>query len=101
LGLKHENALQNHYRREYRKVLNVLIEYGRRDESHRTEVEAIKRMFYKNIQLNTTYKRSGLFNNRFVRVKLERVEDGLYYAVPHEITRKLERNYFVYRLFPI
>jgi hypothetical protein len=89
LGLKKhtKNALQNHCRRECRKVLNTWVEYGRRDEPHRTEVEAIEGMSYENIQLNTTLKRSGLFNNRLVRVRLERrVEDGLYYAIPHEVT---------------
>jgi hypothetical protein len=89
LGLKKhtKNALQNHCRRECRKVLNAWVEYGRRDEPHRTEVEAIEGMSYENVQLNSTLKRSEIFRNRLVKVRLERrVEDGLYYAVPREVT---------------
>jgi hypothetical protein len=89
LGLKKhtKNALQNHCRRECRKVLNTWVEYGRRDEPHRTEVEAIEGLSYENIQLNTTLKRSHMFSNRLVKVRLERrVEDGLYYAIPREVT---------------
>jgi hypothetical protein len=89
LGLKKhtKNALQNHCRRECRKVLNAWVEYGRRDEPHRTEVEAIEGLAYENIQLNTTLKRSEIFSNRLVKVRLERrVEDGLYYATPHMAT---------------
>jgi hypothetical protein len=88
LGLqKHtKNALQNHCRRECRKVLNTWVEYGRRDEPHRTEVEAIEGLAYENVQLNTTLKRSEIFGNRLVKVRLERrVKDGLYYAIPHMV----------------
>lgn len=89
LGLKKhtKNALQNHCRRECRKVLNTWVEYGRRDEPHRTEVEAIEGLSYDNIRLNTTLKPSEVFIGRLVKVRLERrVEDGLYYAAPREVT---------------
>ena len=89
LGLKKltKNALQNHCRRECRKVLNTWVEYGRRNEPHRTEVESIEGLSYENITFNTTLKRSLIFSNRLVKVRLERkVEDGLYYAIPLEVT---------------
>lgn len=89
LGLKKhsKNALQNHCRRECRKVLNAWVEYGRRDEPHRTEVEAIESMSYESVQFNTTLKRSEMFSGRLVKVRLERrVDDGLYYASPHQVT---------------
>jgi hypothetical protein len=89
LGLKKhsKNALQNHCRRECRKVLNTWVEYGRRDEPHRTDVEAIEVLSHENIRLNTILKPSLLFPSRLVKVRLQRkVEDGLYYATPHEVT---------------
>ncbi len=89
LGLvKHsKNALQNHCRRECRKVLNSWVEYGRRDEPHRTEVEAIEGLTYENIVHNTTLNRCNAMPDRLVKVRLERRhDDGLYYAVPLEVT---------------
>ena len=82
-----KNALQNHCRRECRKVLNTWVAYGRRDEPHRTEVESIEGLSSENVKLNTILQRSLIFPNRLVKVRLERkVEDGLYYAVPREVT---------------
>lgn len=89
LGLKKhsKNALQNHCRRECRKVLNTWVEYGRRDEPHRTDVESIEVLSHENVRLNTTLKPSLLFHNRLAKVRLQRkVEDGLYYAAPLEVT---------------
>lgn len=89
LGLKKltKNALQNHCRRECRKVLNAWVEYGRRDEPHRTEVEAIEGLSYENIMYNTTLNRCESMPNRLIKVRLERRhEDGLFYAIPFKVT---------------
>ena len=89
LGLKKlsKNALQNHCRRDCRKVLNNWVEYGRRDEPHRTEVETIEELTYENIAYNTVLRRSEEFPHRLVKVRFQRrTEDGFWYAEPLEVT---------------
>ena len=89
LGLiKHsKNALQNHCRRECRKVLNTWVQYGRRSEPHRTEVESIEELSYENVVLNTTLNRSSIAPHRLVKVSLERKSaESLYYAKPFTVT---------------
>lgn len=82
-----KNALQNHCYRDCRKVLNNWIEYGRRDEPHRTEVENIEELSYTQIAYNTVLRESSEFKGRLVRVALKQhTKDGLYHAEPVEVT---------------
>ena len=84
-----KNALQNHTRRECRKILNSWVEYGRRNEPHRTEVEAIEHLSYENIVNNTTLNVCRNFPNRLKKVRLvKKHEDGIWYAEPFVVTRE-------------
>jgi hypothetical protein len=89
IGLKKStpNALQNHCRRACRKILNNWVEYGRRDEPHRTEVEAIEELDYDNIVNNTVLNESAGFLGRLVKVRFQRLsDDGLWHAEKMEVT---------------
>jgi hypothetical protein len=89
IGLKKStpNALQNHCRRACRKILNNWVEYGRRDESHRTEVEAIEELNYDNIVNNTVLNESADFPGRLVKIRFQRLlDDGLWHAEKMEVT---------------
>jgi len=89
IGLKKltKNALQNHCRRSCRKILNSWVEYGRRAEPHRTEVEAIERLSLQNIVLNTVLSVCDIASDRLVKLQLERHrEKGLYHVKPATVT---------------
>jgi hypothetical protein len=89
IGLKKStpNALQNHCRRACRKILNNWVEYGRRDEPHRTEVEAIEELDYDNIVNNTVLNELADFPGRLVKVRFQRLlDDGLWHAEKMEVT---------------
>lgn len=89
IGLKKltKNALQNHCYRDCRKILNNWVEYGRRDEPHRTEVETIEELTYNQIVYNTVLRESSTFKGRLVRLTFRREkEDGLFRAVPVQVT---------------
>jgi len=89
VGLKKpsKNCLQNHCRRACRKVLNNWLEYGRRDEPHRTEVETIEQLSHHNIAHNTVLNRYDGSHDLLVRVRFERKhDDGIYRAVPFDVT---------------
>jgi len=88
-GLKKpsKNALQNHCRRSCRKILNSWVEYGRRDEPHRTEIESIENLTTDNIVLNTVLNRCPDAPHRLAKFKLVRdVEDGMFHKEPLEVT---------------
>lgn len=89
IGLKKlsKNALQNHCYRDCRKILNNWVEYGRRDDPHRTEVETIEGLTYDQIVYNTVLPRCSSFNGRLVKLAFKRrTEDGLFHAVPVQVT---------------
>ena len=89
IGLKKlsKNALQNHCYRDCRKILNNWVEYGRRGEPHRTEVETIEELTYDQIVYNTVLPKSSTINGRLVRLAFKRqTEDGLFHAVPVQVT---------------
>lgn len=95
IGLKKltTNALQNHCRRACRKTLNSWVDYGRRDESHRTEVEAIEELNYDNIVYNTVLMESQKFPGRLVKLTFQQhTEDGLWHAEPMEVTQANVRD---------
>jgi hypothetical protein len=98
IGLKKltKNALQNHCYRDCRKILNNWVEYGRRDEPHRTEVETIEELTYNQIVYNTVLRESSTFKGRLVRIAFRRQkEDGLFRAVPVQVTpANVRRNTF-------
>jgi hypothetical protein len=89
IGLKKlsKNALQNHCYRDCRKLLNSWVEYGRRGEPHRTEVETIEGLSYDQVVYNTVLKESPTFKGRLVKIAFRRrPKDGLFRATPMEVT---------------
>jgi len=100
VGLKKltKNALQNHCRRDCRKILNCWVEYGRRGEPHRTEVEAIEALSHENLVFNTCLNQSEIVPHRLVKVKLVRkTVDGHFHVEPLIVTHE---NY-LHTTFPI
>lgn len=90
IGLKKlsKNALQNHCYRDSRKILNNWVEYGRRDEPHRTEVETIEELSYKQIVYNAVLQESSAFQGRLVKFTFKRrTEDGLFHAESVQVTQ--------------
>ena len=85
-----KNALSNHCHRACRKLLNCWVEYGRRDEPHKTEVEAIERLSWNNIVYNTTLNSCSHAPHRLVKIKL--VRDGQQGLFRPEQVRVNHRN---------
>ena len=82
-----KNALQNHCFRQCRKVLNIWLEYGRRGEPHRREVETVENLSHENVMYNTILHRCDAAPNRLTKIKLERQsEESLYYVSPLAVT---------------
>lgn len=90
LGLKKlgRNALQNHCRRECRMILGNWTSYERREVPHRTDVEAIERLSYQNVMLNTILNVCPGRQDRLTKIRLtKRSQDGCgrYYAVAYDV----------------
>jgi hypothetical protein len=83
-----KNALQNHCRRECRMILGLWTKYERREEPHRTDVEAIESLSYQNVMLNTILNVCPGRQDRLAKIRLtRRCQDGegKYYTKPFEI----------------
>lgn len=72
-----KNALQNRCRRECRTVLGNWTSYERRDDPHRADVEAIEKLSYQNIMLNTVLDVCPVRQDRLTKVRITtRSKDG-------------------------
>ncbi|ERF70085.1 hypothetical protein EPUS_00272 [Endocarpon pusillum Z07020] len=81
------NALSNRCTRECRKVLGSWTSYDKRDIPHRTDVEAIEKLSYQNILLNTILDVCPGRQDRLKRVRMVRKTGddwGKLYAEPVE-----------------
>lgn len=67
-----KNALSNRCTRECRKVLGSWTSYDKRDIPHRTDVEAIEKLSYQNILLNTILDVCPGRQDRLNRVRMVR-----------------------------
>lgn len=82
-----KNALSNRCNRECRKVLGSWTSYDKRDVPHRTDVEAIEKLSYQNILLNTVLDICPGRQDRLNRIRMvRRSEDewGKLYVEPWE-----------------
>ncbi|KAG9777748.1 hypothetical protein ABEF93_006582 [Exophiala dermatitidis] len=96
------NILQNHCRRNCRKLLKTSMERSSRDEPHRTEVEALESLTSENLTYNTVLDVCELFPDRLVKVKLAQdTPNGQLRAEKYKVTAEnwkhttLAKDYFL------
>jgi hypothetical protein len=94
------NALSNHCQRECRMILNMWVDYNRREVPHKTDVEALEALSYQNIMLNTILNVCPDRQDRLTKIRFTRRSKhdwGRYYIEPCEVN---ENNLFE-TTFPI
>ena len=92
------SALSNHCHRGCRRILGSYNRHERRDEPHRSTIEAMEKLSWEKIWTNTVLCRSVEFPDRLVKVKFVRkgkFHTGQYEAVQLEVTKEnyLETTY--------
>lgn len=82
------SALSNDCYRGCRKILGNYSDKTRKNQAHRATVEAVEKLSYEKLWMNTVLSRSAQFPDRLQRVKFVRGADGegQYKAVPVEVT---------------
>ena len=87
------NALQNHCGRKCRKLIGSWLEYNRRVEPHKTDVENIAKLTYENILHNTFLNVSPEYPSRIAKLRLCRKFEAddmttSYYTEVMEVTEE-------------